>query len=71
MSLEKILANLHEELALQLLARIQEEGVNASILKEAREFLKDNGINNIPRKGSPLEALQTTISSEDLEEYTN
>lgn len=54
---QKILAEIHEALAQELLTRIRAGDVPAALIKEAREFLKDNGINGLPDKDSPFGAL--------------
>jgi len=55
--LEQIMADLHEELATQLLGQVQSGDTTASILNVARQFLKDNGIDGVPTQGNPLDSL--------------
>ena len=55
--LEKIMADLHEELATQLLTAVQSGETSASILNVARQFLKDNGVDGVPTQGNPLDNL--------------
>ena len=54
---EAIMADLHEELAKQLLGTVQTGEATASILNVARQFLKDNGIDGVPTQGNPLDNL--------------
>jgi hypothetical protein len=54
---EAIMADLHEELAKQLLGSVKAGEATASILNVARQFLKDNGIDGIPTQGNPLDNL--------------
>jgi hypothetical protein len=56
-NLEAIMADLHEELAKQLLGSVQAGEATASILNVARQFLKDNGIDGVPTQGNPLDNL--------------
>ena len=55
--LEAIMADLHEELANQLLTEVQSGETSASILNVARQFLKDNGVDGVPTQGNPLDNL--------------
>lgn len=51
------LSRLHNRLAEIFLKRIEGEDCPASLLKEAREFLKDNGITSDRVPGKPLDNL--------------
>ena len=55
--LEKVLDELHTELAETLLQKVRSGEAKASDLNVARQFLKDNGIEAIPTDNSPLKAL--------------
>lgn len=55
--LEDLFADLHLKLGEELLNRIKEGTATASELNVARQFLKDNGIDDIPRADSPLNEL--------------
>jgi hypothetical protein len=55
--LEEIMAELHAELATQLLGQVMAGDTSASILNVARQFLKDNGIDGVPTQGNPLDNL--------------
>ena len=68
--LEDLLKQLHSGLAEQLLAKVASGEATASDLNVARQFLKDNGIDNVPKKGSPLDNLAHSLpftQSEDEE----
>lgn len=56
-SLDQIMADLHSKLGEELLKRIESGEATSSELNVARQFLKDNGIDDIPRDNSPLSAL--------------
>lgn len=51
------LSELHQELAKVLLERVKDPDAKSSDLNVARQFLKDNNIDAVPVKGSPLEEL--------------
>ena len=55
--LEKVLDELHTELAETLLQKVRSGEAKASDLNVARQFLKDNGIEAIPVDNSPLKSL--------------
>lgn len=52
-----LLDAIHEAIATDLLRRIKSGEATAADLSVARQFLKDNGIDNIPRQGDPLRNL--------------
>ena len=69
--LSKILASLHTALAQECLDRIESGKATASDLAVARQFLKDNGIDSVPKKGDPLDTLSQSLpfsSTSDDEE---
>lgn len=72
--MEKILIELHETLAKELLERIKSGEEKASILNVARQFLKDNQIDGIPADNSALKELADElpfqITDEDLQNGT-
>ena len=51
------LSELHQELAKVLLERVKDPDAKSAYLNVARQFLKDNNIDAVPVKGSPLEEL--------------
>lgn len=59
--LSALMALLHESLANELLARVQSGEATASDLSVVRQFLKDNGIDSVPKKGSPLDQLSASL----------
>tara|TARA_R110002020_G_scaffold267096_1_gene482194 strand:- start:224 stop:451 length:228 start_codon:yes stop_codon:yes gene_type:complete len=64
-SLNKILQALHEEIATDLLNRIQSGQATAAELTAAIKFLKDNGIDAHMTQDSPLENLAKSLPFED------
>lgn len=66
--LSKILDSLHTGLAEELLDRIRSGEATASDLNVARQFLKDNGIDSIPKKGSPLDNLASSLPFTEAED---
>lgn len=59
---EELLNQLHGSLAAHLLDQIKSaqgagEPLPASLVKEIREFLKDNGVESLPQPGSPVGRL--------------
>lgn len=68
--LEELLKLLHSGLAEKLLSKVQSGEATASDLNVARQFLKDNGVDSVPPKGSPLANLAHSLpfsQSEDEE----
>lgn len=57
MKLEDLFAQLHLQLGQTLLDKIMSGEATASELNVARQFLKDNGIDGIPKKENPLGQL--------------
>jgi hypothetical protein len=55
--LAKLMNDLHAALAQELLDRVHGGEATASDLSVVRQFLKDNGIDSVPKKGSPLDQL--------------
>jgi len=51
--LDELLQQLHSETAQQLLEKVRSGSATASDLNVARQFLKDNNIESIPKAGSP------------------
>ena len=56
-----LLAKLHTVLAEQLLERVTDPEAKSADLNVARQFLKDNGIEALATKGSPLDDLVNTL----------
>ena len=59
------LKDLHEELAKVLLERVKDPDAKSADLNVARQFLKDNSIDAVPAKGSPLEELINELPFDD------
>ena len=55
--LEKVLDELHTELAETLLQKVRSGEAKGSDLNVARQFLKDNGIEGLPVENTPLKDL--------------
>ncbi len=58
---DKILKELYNALAIDLLARIQAGEATAAELNVARGFLKDNGIDASPSQSEPLNDLVSSL----------
>tara|TARA_R110000787_G_scaffold283281_4_gene395885 strand:+ start:1003 stop:1227 length:225 start_codon:yes stop_codon:yes gene_type:complete len=65
MKLNQILEELHTEIAVTLLARIQAGEATAADLSVARQYLKDNGIDSIAFKDSPVSNLAAVLPFND------
>lgn len=55
------LEGLHGAVAKALADKIKEGSATAADLAVARQFLKDNGIDAVPRKGTPLGDLADSL----------
>lgn len=64
---EELLNALHGALANEFLRRIQDGTATAADLSAARQFLKDNGIDSVPKKGDPMHNLMENLPF-DIEE---
>ena len=62
MDLSTILSTLHEEMAKKLLDKVRSGEVTAAELNVARQFLKDNNIDSVPKEGTPIANLATELS---------
>lgn len=51
---DEIMALLHAEMAQKLLDKVRNGEVTAAELNVARQFLKDNGIDGVPKENTPL-----------------
>ena len=58
---EKILSELHEAVAKELLDRVLSGDANAADLNVARGFLKDNGIDATANQSEPLANLAKSL----------
>jgi len=58
---DKILDDLHSELAATLLDKVKSGTAKASDLNVARQFLRDNGIAGVPVENSPLKNLMDEL----------
>ena len=58
---DKILGDLYNALASELLDRIRSGEANAAELNVARGFLKDNGIDATPSQSEPLSDLVNSL----------
>ncbi len=69
--LNALLSQLHTSLAKELLARVQSGEATASDLAVVRQFLKDNGVDSVPKTGNPVhnlaQALPFTSEGDDEE----
>lgn len=62
-NLSEIMKNLHEAPAQELLDRVNGGQATASDLSVVRQFLKDNGIDSVPKRATPLSASATPCHS--------
>ena len=62
---DKVLHELHIELAQTLLDRVRSGEAKASDLNVARQFLKDNGIEGLPVENTPLKDLVDELPFEE------
>lgn len=60
-SLEKLLEEMHVEVAKGLLLRIKSGEATAADFNVARQLLKDNNITSVPKPGDPLNNLVHTL----------
>ena len=58
---DKVLDDLHTELATSLLEKVRSGTAKASDLNVARQFLRDNGIAGVPVENSPLKNLMDEL----------
>ena len=58
---DKVLDDLHTELATTLLDKVRSGTAKASDLNVARQFLRDNGIAGVPVENSPLKGLMDDL----------
>ena len=65
------LKDLHEELAKVLLERVKDPDAKSADLNVARQFLKDNSIDAVPAKGSPLEELIKELPFQEKKKTVN
>tara|TARA_Y100001970_G_scaffold249245_1_gene319566 strand:+ start:284 stop:529 length:246 start_codon:yes stop_codon:yes gene_type:complete len=67
------LSELHDKLTDKLLEKINDPEVKSSDLNVARQFLKDNNIDNIPLEDSPLKKLAEKLpfKEQELKEVYN
>ncbi|TWG49649.1 hypothetical protein [Aminobacter sp. J44] len=67
-NLNKVLEQLHTELAETLLAKIRSGEATASDLSVARQFLKDNGIDGARKPNSPIDNLAKEIPFTEIDD---
>lgn len=67
MRLDQLLEELHSETAKTLLERIKTGEATAADLSVARQFLKDNGIDSVAFKDSPVSNLAAVLPFSDPE----
>ncbi|MRN66412.1 hypothetical protein [Brucella sp. 10RB9213] len=60
--MKKIMDDLHSALARELLTRVESGEATASDLSVVRQFLKDNGVDSIPKDGNPLDRLSNAAN---------
>lgn len=72
-SLDDLFAQLHHELATELLTRLRSGEASTSDLNQIRQFLKDNGIDNSLARDSSLSSLvqEFNIPFTHENEWTN
>lgn len=63
--LRDLLEQLQSETVKALLDRVRSGEATASDLNVARQLLKDNGVDTIPKKGDPLAQLQDALPDLD------
>tara|TARA_Y100001937_G_scaffold66817_1_gene91358 strand:+ start:105 stop:329 length:225 start_codon:yes stop_codon:yes gene_type:complete len=68
MKLQKLLDELHTDLAQELLDKVRSGKAKASELNVARQFLKDNGIEGLPVDNTPLKELVDELPFDEKEE---
>lgn len=68
MDLEKILSDLHAEMAKTLLDKVRSGEITAAELSVARQFLKDNNIDAVPKKDTPLGNLVDELPFTDTDD---
>ena len=59
--LEELLAELHHETARQLLAAIRSGSASPGHFMAAIRFLKENGVDAVPKEGSPMADLAKIV----------
>jgi len=62
---DKILEQLHHGVAVTLLERVESGEATPAELSAAIKFLKDNGIDAVPKEGSPLVNLAKVLPFQD------
>ena len=67
---DELLNALHGALASEFMRRIKDGTATAADLSAARQFLKDNGIDAIPTKDSPLGNLVENLPFNAGEDHT-
>lgn len=60
-SMEETLKTLHKELADEFLRRVRSGEASPADLNSARQFLRDNGVDSLAIKGSPLMKLAIAL----------
>lgn len=68
--LDDIFAEMHLEMAKELLKKIKDGSATAADLSVARQFLKDNNISGVPAKDTPLGSLVQSLPFTGEEEET-
>lgn len=68
---QEALEQLHAALAKSLAEKIASGEATASDLNVARQFLKDNGIDAVPREGSPLDDLAKSLPFQSSDEISD
>lgn len=67
MDIDKIMEMLHKELTEDLLSRVKSGAATAAELNVARQLLKDNGIDSLAFKDSPILKLSEALPFADPE----
>jgi hypothetical protein len=61
----RVMEELHEELANEFLRRVKMGDATPADLNGARQFLRDNGIDAVAMRGSPLQKLAMVLPFEE------
>jgi len=64
-AIEDTLQILHKELAEEFLSRVRSGEATPADLNSARQFLRDNGIDSVALRGSPLQKLAMVLPFEE------
>lgn len=63
--IQEILQSMHGEMATAMLKRLRSGDFTAADLNVMRQFLKDNGVEALPKAGTPIMNLATELPFTD------